>query len=149
MNIFKFLVYSIGLFFSTLFAFKHYHQTPELLFPAKVAITISNQALSPKKVNPNIAVGKALFKANCASCHNKNMQDDLTGQALANVQKRWEDREDLLYAWIRNSAMLIESGDPYSVRLYNDWNQVEMTSFPNLKDMEIKALLDYINAVSP
>lgn len=148
MNIFKFLLYSIGLFFAILFAFRHQHRTPELLFPANAITKTSKKAISSSEKNPNIAIGKTLFKSNCASCHNKNMKDDLTGPALANVQERWEGREDLLYAWIRNSAMLIESGDPYSLGIYNDWNQVQMTSFPNLADSEIKALLDYIDAVS-
>jgi len=76
------------------------------------------------------------------------MRDDLTGPALVDVMKRWEGREDLLYDWIRNSTKVIESGDSYSIRLYNDWDQVQMTSFPNLKDEEIKALLDYIDAVN-
>ena len=34
------------------------------------------------------AAGEALFKANCASCHNRNMKDDLTGPALGGVEER-------------------------------------------------------------
>ena len=44
--------------------------------------------------------GKALFKANCASCHNKNMIDDMTGPALGGINERWDGREELLYKWI-------------------------------------------------
>ena len=39
----------------------------------------------------NIAEGNTLFKNNCASCHNKNMKDDLTGPALGGVEERWAD----------------------------------------------------------
>ncbi len=148
MNIFKFLVYSIGLFFAIVFAFKHHYQTPDLLFPAKISTTIPKKSIRTSEVNPNVAIGKKLFKNNCASCHNKNMRDDLTGPALANVLERWEGRENLLYEWIRNPAKVLESGDPYALRLYKDWNQVQMTSFPNLENMEIKALLDYIESVN-
>ncbi|MBI5914780.1 MAG: cytochrome c, partial [Bacteroidetes bacterium] len=36
-----------------------------------------------------IEAGKVLFKNNCASCHNKNMKDKLTGPALGGLQERW------------------------------------------------------------
>ena len=57
--------------------------------------------------------GKALFKKNCASCHNKNMKDDMTGPALGGAEERWADypREDL-YSWVRNSAGMIQAGHP-------------------------------------
>ena len=70
----------------------------------------------------SIDQGKALFKANCAQCHNRNMKDDLTGPALGGVQERWESQE-LLYSWIRNSQGLINSGNEYAVNLYNTWNK--------------------------
>ncbi len=91
--------------------------------------------------------GKALFKANCASCHNKNMKDDLTGPALGGVEDRWEDPE-LLKQWIRNSALVIESGDAYANKLFNDWNKSVMTAFPNLTDDQIGSLLAYINCMN-
>ncbi len=95
---------------------------------------------------PNLDEGKALFKGNCASCHNKNMKDDLTGPALGGVQERWEN-EETLYAWIRNSAAVIESGDPYANAIYNKWNKTAMNAFPNLTDDQIASLLGYIDGV--
>ena len=74
-------------------------------------------------------LGKSLFKANCAQCHNRNMKDDLTGPALGGVRERWES-EELLYSWIRNSQAVIATGDPYAVQLYNDWNKSVMNPFP-------------------
>ncbi|MEM1318849.1 MAG: c-type cytochrome [Bacteroidota bacterium] len=96
---------------------------------------------------PNLDEGKALFKANCAQCHNRNMKDDLTGPALGGVQERWEGREEVLYAWITNSAAVIASGDEYAVNLYNQWNKAAMNAFPNLSDQQIESILGYINAV--
>ena len=87
--------------------------------------------------------GAALFKNNCASCHNKNMKSKSTGPALGGVQERWESQE-LLYSWIRNSQAVIASGDEYAVSLYNEYNKSVMTSFT--KVMVPPAQLSSINA---
>jgi len=92
--------------------------------------------------------GKALFKNNCASCHAKNMVTNSTGPALSGAEERWADypKEDL-YSWIRNSSAMIESGHPRAKELWSEWGPTVMTSFPNLKDEDIDALLVYINEV--
>jgi mono/diheme cytochrome c family protein len=94
----------------------------------------------------DVKVGETLFKGNCASCHNKNMKDPLTGPALGGAQGRWSDQKKL-YAWIRNSAAVIASGDSYANQLYNTWNKTAMTAFPNLKDDEIASILEYVDGV--
>ena len=90
----------------------------------------------------NIAEGTTLFKNNCASCHNKNMKDDLTGPALGGVEERWAEypQEDL-YSWIRNSQKLIGTGHPKAVQLYNDWNKSVMNSFTQFTDEQIANVL--------
>jgi cytochrome c2 len=88
--------------------------------------------------------GATLFTNNCASCHNKNMKSKSTGPALGGVQDRWED-QGLLYAWIRNSQAVIASGDPYATKLFAEYNKSVMTSFPQLTDEDIAALLAYID----
>jgi cytochrome c2 len=95
----------------------------------------------------NLDEGKALFKNNCATCHNKNMKDDLTGPALGGVQERWEGREELLYSWIRNSSVVIASGDSYAVSLYSKWNNSVMTAFPKLTDQQLESVLGYIDGM--
>jgi len=94
----------------------------------------------------DLDAGKAIFRNNCASCHNKTMKDDMTGPALGGVQERWES-EELLYAWIRNSSAVIATGDAYAVGLYNQWDKSVMTAFPNLTDSEIASVLGYIDGV--
>ncbi len=90
------------------------------------------------------AAGKQLFLNNCASCHNNNMKDKMTGPALAGTQDRWEDK-GLLYDWIRNSTRVIqEVKDPYAVALFKEYGSV-MTSFPNLTDADIDNILLYID----
>ncbi len=91
------------------------------------------------------AIGKTLFTNQCATCHNRNMKDKLTGPALAGVETRWETKAKL-YAWIRNSQGVIASGDAYAVKLYNDFGKSQMPAFPNLKDADIDNILAYITA---
>jgi len=92
----------------------------------------------------NAQDGKALFSANCASCHAVNKK--LTGPALAGVEDRWPDKQNL-YAWIKNSAAFLKTGDPYATNLYNEYNKVAMNNFPGLSDADIDAILAYIKTV--
>ena len=92
----------------------------------------------------NAQDGKALFSANCASCHAVNKK--LTGPALAGVEDRWPDKQNL-YAWIKNSAAFLKTGDPYATNLYNEYNKVAMNNFPGLSDADIDAILGYIKTV--
>ncbi len=89
--------------------------------------------------------GKALFSANCASCHAINKK--LTGPALAGVEDRWPDKKKL-YAWIKNSQAFLKTGDAYANNLYNEYNKTAMNLFPNLSDKEIDAILGYINTAA-
>ncbi len=96
-----------------------------------------------------IESGKTLFKNNCASCHNKNMKDKLTGPALAGVEERWSAFPPAdLYTWIRNSQSLISKGHPRAVAVYNEYNKVAMTAFPSLSDADIANILAYINCTA-
>lgn len=90
--------------------------------------------------------GEKLFLNNCASCHNKNMKDDMTGPALGGVQERWEDQPEVLYEWIKNSQAVVQSGNDYAVNLYNEWNQAVMQSFPALDNGQIDKILAYVDA---
>jgi cytochrome c2 len=87
--------------------------------------------------------GKALFQANCASCH--AVDKKLTGPALAGVEGRgpWSDRKKL-YAWIHNPAGFAKT-EPYAANLIKEFNGVLMTGFPGLADAEIDAIIGFIN----
>ena len=85
--------------------------------------------------------GKKLFQDNCASCH--KIDAKLTGPALRGVEDRWPDKAKL-HAWIRNSASVIASGDPYAVKLFAEYNKTAMTPFPQFSDADIDAILKYI-----
>ena len=92
----------------------------------------------------NAQDGKALFSANCASCHAVNKK--LTGPALAGVEDRWPDKKNL-YSWIKNNAAFLKTGDPYANNLYNEYNKTAMNLFTNLTDKDIDAILAYIKTV--
>ncbi len=101
----------------------------------------------PLSAQPTKEAGKEIFIANCASCHNRNMKDKLTGPALAGVEERWSTfpRKDL-YSWIRNAPVMIANGHPRAVALYAEYKPTIMNAFTSLTDDNIESLLLYINA---
>lgn len=95
---------------------------------------------------PTADEGKTLFQNYCASCHNKNMKDDLTGPALGGVEERWSSYgKEELYNWVRNSQVMIAAGHPKAVELWNKWKPTVMNSFPTFTDDQIESILLYVN----
>ena len=94
------------------------------------------------------AKGKALFNANCAACH--QLDKKMTGPALRKVELRLSDEQgldrDWIYAWIRNSAGVIKSGDAYANKIYNDYSGAAMTAMPQLSDDDLNNILAYTAA---
>lgn len=90
-----------------------------------------------------IAKGKELFVGRCQSCHAVTEQV-VIGPGLKGVLERRE--LPWLLKWIRNSQALIQSGDPIAVQVYNEYNQTQMTSFLDLSDDDIKAILAYVKS---
>lgn len=90
--------------------------------------------------------GKALFQANCASCHNP--LKDATGPALKGLDTRVPSKE-WVYKWVHNSASLIASGDKYANDIFAKWNKIPMTGFPSLSTEEIDAIVTYVDSVEP
>ncbi|WP_394747346.1 c-type cytochrome [Spongiimicrobium salis] len=88
--------------------------------------------------------GKSIFNQNCAACHKLNGKS--TGPALANVEARLADEgldREWIYAWVKNSAGVIASGDAYANKIYNEYNQTAMTAFPTLTNADIDNILAY------
>jgi cytochrome c551/c552 len=86
--------------------------------------------------------GKALFMSNCASCHNP--LKDATGPALQNIDKTFPSK-DWGYNWVHNSAAVIASGDATATAIFNKFNKVPMTAFPQLSKDDIDAILKYVD----
>jgi mono/diheme cytochrome c family protein len=90
-----------------------------------------------------VSAGKQLFDTNCKTCH--RVDKKLVGPALAAVYDR-APSIDWIKSFVKNSSAVIASGDPYAVKLYNEYNKTQMTAFSNLKDPDIMNILAYIKA---
>ncbi|HET6992607.1 MAG TPA: hypothetical protein VFJ43_14835, partial [Bacteroidia bacterium] len=55
---------------------------------------------------------------------------------------------DWKYKWVHNSYQLIKSGDKYANKIYNDYNHTPQTTFPQLKNEEIDAILNFASGES-
>jgi mono/diheme cytochrome c family protein len=111
-----------------------------LLFSLVISTSVYAQDGDPAK-------GKQLFNANCAACH--QLDKKMTGPALRFVEQRLADDEgldrDWIFAWIRNSAGVIASGDSYGNKIYNEYSKAPMTAMPQLTDVDINDILAYTN----
>jgi cytochrome c2 len=107
-----------------------------------------HDTLYTDKLLERLEEGKAIFRQNCAACHNKNMRDHLTGPALGGVQERWGEypKEDL-YSFIKNSQSMIDAGHPMAVAIWEEWQPTIMNTFSELTDEEIDAVLLYIESI--
>lgn len=131
------------------------NQFPKAFSLIVIFILLFNMSLSAQEESTaetaDAVAGKALFNQNCAACHALNRK--MTGPALANVEARLYEEEGLdkewLYAWIKNSAGLIKSGDAYAVKIYEEYNQAAMTAFPTLSNADIDNILAYTAAPPP
>lgn len=88
------------------------------------------------------AKGEALFKNNCAQCHAVT-DERVVGPGLKGATGRHDFA--WLSKWVRNSQAVIASGDPYAVKIYNEYSKAQMTSFPNLSDDDIKGIFAYVD----
>ncbi|MFL5808855.1 MAG: cytochrome c3 family protein [Flavisolibacter sp.] len=86
--------------------------------------------------------GEQLFKQYCASCHSVTV--DVTGPALGGVLNRgpWAEDKKNVYAWVHDPTGFM-SKDPYTQGLKAKYNAM-MTAFPQLKEAEIDAILDFV-----
>jgi mono/diheme cytochrome c family protein len=109
-----------------------------LIFLLAFSTSLSAQEGDPAK-------GKSLFNANCAACH--QLDKKMTGPALRNIEARLADEQGLdrtwIYAWVRNSAGVIKSGDAYAKKIFDEFGGTAMTAFPQLSDDDLSNILAY------
>lgn len=103
--------------------------------------TVHYQPASP---GMDASKGKALFKANCASCH--KIDKESTGPMLQGARQRWIDvgEGDLIYAFIRDNQALRDLD--FSVRakeIFSAYNGAAMNAFPSLTNEDIDNILFY------
>lgn len=93
----------------------------------------------------DIAAGKTIFQAKCASCH--AVLKNATGPALAGLEERhkWADHNELL-KWIHNPAAYMAT-DPYTQGLKAQYGSL-MTAFPDVTIKDVDNIVAYINEAS-
>lgn len=80
-----------------------------------------------------------LFKQNCAACHSLG-KNKVVGPGLEGIGTR-APSDEWLAKWIRNNTELIKGGDAYAKKIFAENNGMAMTTFTDLKDEEIAALI--------
>lgn len=125
------------------------------MFPTK--IEREETSISPVSVNPSqnrdlyeadASREKQLFDANCARCHNSHLDKKGTGPALMGVSSRIPGG-DWIYRWVKNSAKMIEEGDPYAVKIWKENNKATMDPFPSLSEQQVDTIMDFIDSYVP
>jgi len=123
-----------------------------MVFAQQTASDAADGADTPSGAPESAAVssgdataGKQLFNANCAACH--KLYSRAVGPALYDVTSR-QDKE-WLYRWIKNNKELIDAGDPDALAIYNEFNQTNMNTFPQLSNADIDNILAYTDTPQP
>ncbi|MCC6866858.1 MAG: c-type cytochrome [Ignavibacteria bacterium] len=84
--------------------------------------------------------GEDLFKSKCSACHTVG-KGKLVGPDLAGVKSRKD--EQWLIKFITSSQTVINSGDEYAKKKFEEFNKVIMPD-PGISETEIKSILAYI-----
>lgn len=103
-----------------------------LTFILLVNLQLSAQTGDPEK-------GKNLFNANCAACH--RLDQKLVGPPLEGITSQRSN--EWLHKWIKDNNALRASGDADAIAIYEEYNKLPMTPFPQLSDQDINDILAY------
>ncbi|RFZ83238.1 cytochrome C [Mucilaginibacter terrenus] len=87
------------------------------------------------------AKGEAIFKSKCTACH--KIETRMTGPALG-PQVTQETDDKYLTKWIQNNQALIAAKNPKALKIYNEYNQANMTVFAELSDADVANVLTYV-----
>lgn len=101
------------------------------------------QPLDSTPLQNSNELGRIIFRSKCNACH--NIFTKMTGPQLAGLENRgpWKDRQQLL-RWINNPARYM-STNPYVQGLRREYGSM-MTGFPDLKQRDVNAIVDYIKS---
>lgn len=128
----------LGITMLLAFSLSSYSQEATAATPPAATAT-TDVAATPATGSGDPVKGKELFNTNCAACH--KLDAKATGPALRGVGDKYE--KSWLYKWIHNSSDLIKSGDADAVKVYNEYNKVAMTAFPQLSEGDIDNIIAY------
>lgn len=88
--------------------------------------------------------GQTLFTTKCVACHTIG-NGRLVGPDLKGVYKKYPLK--YFYKWIKSSQAVIAT-DAKAKALFEEYNSIVMPDFPDLKDNDIKGIVDYIKTQS-
>lgn len=88
--------------------------------------------------------GQAIFTTRCVACHTIG-NGRLVGPDLKGVYKKYPLK--FFYKWIKSSQAVIAT-DAKAKALFEEYNSIVMPDFPDLKDSDIKGIVDYIKTQS-
>ena len=94
--------------------------------------------------NASAQDGKALFKQNCASCHQP--AKDGTGPALKGAKAKWEANGDDIYAWIKNPQAQYDNGVKSALAI--QYMPGGMAGI-NISNEEADAIFEYVDTWEP
>jgi cytochrome c551/c552 len=96
------------------------------------------------KAQGDAAKGEALFKSNaCNGCHKIDVRS--TGPALGPIMASETDDKWLTH-WIKDNQSLIAAKDPKALKIFNEFNQQGMPTFPALADGDVSDIIAYVRA---
>ncbi len=100
------------------------------------------------KVDSTVIIGEQLFLDNCATCHDKNMKEDLTGPVLHGSIKRFNNDTLAYLSFVKNSGQYLAKGHDERIRrLFNEWaKSICGPPRPHFDKEDIKAIIAYIEA---
>ena len=87
------------------------------------------------------AKGKTIYESKCTACH--DIKDRRVGPALG-PQLTSETDDKWLVKWVQNNQALIASKDPKALKIYNEFQQSNMTVFADLSDADVNNVLTYV-----
>jgi len=87
------------------------------------------------------AKGKTIFEAKCTACH--KIDSRLIGPALGQQITAQTDDKYLIH-WIQNNQALIAAKEPRALKIYNEFNQANMTVFSDLTDADVTNIITYV-----
>ncbi len=92
----------------------------------------------------NIANGEKIYKANCSACHKPDRA--LIGPALKGVPAKYDNDWAYITGFVHNSQELVSQGDARAVKVFNEYNQQIMTSFPTLTEDDVKSIFAWADS---
>lgn len=117
----------------------HSSFSKKLMFSLALIWSLALNSFAQDAASGDAANGKVLFNTHCAACH--KLDSKMTGPPLRGIAET-KDRA-WLASWIRNSSAMIKAGDPEAVKIFEEYNKVVMTGFPQLSDKDIDDILAY------